>query len=813
MTPFTLPRRSFLQLVAGGAAASAAGSLSLLSGCADEIPIIEPPPDLAPGYIPEILPGEDIFGYIDRVRGSFDQVLYQQIIGAANPYKEGDELAGVAAADDISRMNAGTLLANTRVNSLHLHPLYRDPLYDLILERVDQEQRPMTAGMTLGELKSFLLTASEDEIKAVRDGLSSDVIGCVVKLMSNEELIAVGSKVFNPLPGSNIGAQGYMGARIQPNSPTDNLDDIRWQVFDGWAYGVGDVVLGTNPVSSETASVGAIEAALKDIIDTFELQDVLPHCVLAHIDVQAAVESENPGVTALWFQSLAGTEAANRTFDVTIQGMREHAASRSGAYGLYFETGQGADATNGHAAGFDMVVHESRKYGFARALAQDVAAAQQAAGRPAAPWVHLNDVAGFIGPEVFRSKEQLVRTCLEDIVMGKLHGLMIGLDICSTLHMDVTLDDLDWCIDQIMPANPGYLMGLPTKNDPMLSYLTTGYHDHVRIREQFGYQVNDAMWAFFQSLGVVDASGQPGPHFGDPTWVYIEYLRRKGDARPEQEIRDEAALILSDIRARGVFIAEGSGQNPWDLDPALDQQVRDLYEDAKVSIWAELSDTFVATIPDNLWLATQSGDREDYILHPPTGEVLSSDAAGAIAELRAEYGGQYNVQIVISDGLNARALMDDGHLAPFLTALRTGLEAAGYQVAPRHVVLTTGRVRAGYQLGELLFGEDTDEHRGIIHIIGERPGTGHHNYSAYITAPGGRVWANQGQVDHDISRVVSGISDTALAPALAADTTVQLLTELWNIQVTPGARSVGRMLSLARLSAAPAAPGIAAPAR
>ena len=102
-----------------------------------------------------------------------------------------------------------------------------------------------------------------------------------------------------------------------------------------------------------------------------------------------------------------------------------------------------------------------------------------------------------------------MRVCLEDTVMGKLHGLTIGLDICSTLHMDVTLDDLDWCIEQVMPANPAYLMALPTKNDPMLSYLTTAYQDHVRVRERFGYKVDDRMWAFFQRLGVIDADGQP----------------------------------------------------------------------------------------------------------------------------------------------------------------------------------------------------------------------------------------------------------------------------------------------------------------
>ena len=171
---------------------------------------------------------------------------------------------------------------------------------------------------------------------------------------------------------------------------------------------------------------------------------------------------------------------------------RSYADTRSGRYGLYFGTGQGADFTNGHSHGFDMLMHESRRYGLARALTERVAQAQRAAGNGADPWVHVNDVAGFIGPEVFRTREQLVRCCLEDIAMGKLHGLCIGLDVCSTLHMDISLDDLDWCLDQIMPANPAYLMALPTKIDPMLGYLTTGYQDHVRLREAFGYQIGRA---------------------------------------------------------------------------------------------------------------------------------------------------------------------------------------------------------------------------------------------------------------------------------------------------------------------------------
>ncbi|HVG63910.1 MAG TPA: ethanolamine ammonia-lyase subunit EutB [Hyalangium sp.] len=773
LLPVMMRRRTFLSAALFGAASASVAC----GGNLKKPEAVEPPPGV---YIPEVKQGEDLFAYMDRARGGFDQTFYKQIVGAANEYKEGDEAAGIAAADAKSRDNARLLLSNTRIGALRAKTLFDDSLFQLIEQGVDASLAAQVAGWTLGELKRFLLDKSEPEIKAIMGGLSSDIIGCVVKLMTNPELIIVGSKIFNPLPGSNLGARGYMGARIQPNSPTDNTDDIRWQVLDGWAYGVGDVVLGTNPVSSDVNSVMAVELALKDLQETFGLAEVFPHCVLSHIDIQAEVEQLSPGSTALWFQSLGGTEGANRTFDVTIPKMLDHAAKRTGQYGLYFETGQGADGTNGHGNGFDMVVHESRKYGFARVLKQKVSAAQLGAGKPARPWVHLNDVAGFIGPEVFRSKEQLVRCCLEDIVMGKLHGLMIGLDVCSTLHMEVSLDDLDWCLDQIMPANPGYLMALPTKNDPMLSYLTTAYQDHVRIRQKFGYKVDDRMWAFFQSLGIVDAQGNPGPHFGDPTWMYLQYRRRKGDTRPEEDIFAEARAQLAEVRQRGVFIAEGHGANPWDLKPELEQQVRFLYEDAKASIFAELPATFAAAISQSVPVQTQSKDREDYILHPPSGEELSDDGAAKLRTLRDSQAGRYDVQIVISEGLNAWALTDEGHLAPYLEKVRADLTAAGYKVAPEHIIVTSGRVRAGYRIGETLFGPlpDRTSRRAILHVIGERPGSGHHAYSVYITAPPVETWAQAGATDHNITRVISGIADTALLPTSAATETLNILRQM-----------------------------------
>ena len=382
--------------------------------------------------IAQVAAGEAVVAYVTRQRGRFDPAYYKAVIGAANEYKEGDESLGLSADTPATRANARTLISNTKIGDLVDRPMLDDAVYALILQTTDPAALQKLRGWTMGELKSFLLTQPEGQVKAVMAGLPSDIIGIVVKLMDNAELTKIGQTVFNPLPGSKVGAKGYLGARVQPNSPTDDPDDIRWQVFDSFAFGVGDVVLGNNPVSGEVAKIAGVEKTLEDILATFGLENTMPHCCLAHIDAQAEVERQFPGSTALWFQSLGSTIAANGVFDVTVDKMLKHAAARSGHYGLYFETGQGADATNGHGAGFDMVIHEARKYGFARALKQKVAVA-----RGAEAWVIVNDVAGFIGPEVFRTKEQLVRCCLEDIAMGKLHGLPIGLDICSTLHMSV----------------------------------------------------------------------------------------------------------------------------------------------------------------------------------------------------------------------------------------------------------------------------------------------------------------------------------------------------------------------------------------
>jgi ethanolamine ammonia-lyase large subunit len=222
--------------------------------------------------IGKVKAGEDVMQYINRTEGKFDQTTYQKIIGAASAFKEGDESLGVAADTEADRENARKLLANTKIKDLNDRSLFVDGQDTLIRNTTDKAKYNKIKNMTMGELKNFLLTKSEANIKGIMGGLHSDVIGSVVKLMSNDELIRVSQNIFITLPGTQIGAKGYMGARIQPNSPTDNKEDIQMQTLNGFAFGVGDIVIGTNPVDSQLEATVRVEEALKEIVTAFGLE-------------------------------------------------------------------------------------------------------------------------------------------------------------------------------------------------------------------------------------------------------------------------------------------------------------------------------------------------------------------------------------------------------------------------------------------------------------------------------------------------------------------------------------------------------------
>ena len=181
--------------------------------------------------------------------------------------------------------------------------------------------------------------------------------------------------------------------------------------------------------------------------------------------------------------------------------------------------------------------------------------------------------------------------------------------------MDVSLDDLDWCLDQIMPANPAYLMALPTKNDPMLSYLTTGFQDHVRLREKFGYKVNDRHVAVLPAARRDRRPGAADRALRRPAWVYLQYRRRKGDTRSERRSSPKARTQMDEVRGRGVFLAEGYGERA--VGPGAESRSTEsasIYDDAKECIWAELPRRSSPATRSRVVSQSQSGDRRG--LHP-----------------------------------------------------------------------------------------------------------------------------------------------------------------------------------------------------
>src|SRR5262252_3569482 len=364
----------------------------------------------------------------------------------ANAFKEGDLALG-GTRDDQVRAEARQALAALRVQDIMATPCVDDGVSDALRRALNPTLVRDIEPLTMAEVRRILLGSRGAQwVQHYRDGLTSEVMAAVVKIMTNEDLGRVARALYNPLPGQGvtIGAPRHFGSRIQPNSPGDDEDEILLAILEGLTYGCGDVILGVNPASDDVDTIVRLEALLRSVVERLHLPT--RYCVLSDIVKQTRARARTQ--VDVGFQSLAGTsQALQGMVGMDVDGLLDLAR---GFRGLYFETGQGAEVTNGAAAGVDMVTLEARTYGVARCLRQQTGV-----------WTIVNDVAGFIGPEVFRTTDQLLRTCYEDIVMAKLHGLTMGLDVCATFHMGITpaaLHDVTATI--VQQAAPAYLMAV-----------------------------------------------------------------------------------------------------------------------------------------------------------------------------------------------------------------------------------------------------------------------------------------------------------------------------------------------------------------
>lgn len=420
----------------------------------------------------------------------------KELTAKASPARSGDVLAGIAAADYEERVAAQMCLADVPLSLFLEEPLIpydEDEITRLILDRHDKKAFELISSLTVGEFRDWLLRYETDgeTLEKLTWGLTPEMVAAVSKIMGNQDLILVASKrrVVSKFRDT-LGLKGRFSSRLQPNDPSDDLKAIASGILDGLLYGGGDAVIGINPA---TDNVPAMTEILK-LIDELVYRYAIPtqSCVLSHI-TNAITAMERGAPVDLVFQSIAGTEIANKNFGINLSIIREaHEAAlslRRGTVGdnvMYFETGQGSALSAEGNWDVDMQTCEARAYAVAREF------------RP----LLVNTVVGFIGPEYLYDGKQIIRAGLEDHFCGKLLGLPMGCDICYTNHAEADQDDMDTLLTLLAAAGLNYAMGIPGCDDVMLGYQTTSFHDILYARQLFGLRPAPEFEAWLEKMKI-----------------------------------------------------------------------------------------------------------------------------------------------------------------------------------------------------------------------------------------------------------------------------------------------------------------------
>ncbi len=428
-------------------------------------------------------------------RYTFDDL--RTLLARATPFRSGDALAGLAAATAAERVAAQVALADVPLAAIVAEPVIpyeADEVTRLIIDSHDAAAFAPVASRTVGEFREFLLAAEPEALAGLRPGLTPEMAAAVSKLMRLQDLIAVAAKCQVVTRFRNtIGLPGRLSVRLQPNHPTDDPRGVAASTLDGLLLGAGDAVIGVNPATDSVDAACSLLAMLDAVRERYAIPTQT--CVLAHVTTSLRAIARGAPLD-LVFQSIAGTEAANASFGVSLALLREaHDAALSlkrGTLGdnvMYFETGQGSALSADAHHGVDQQTIEARAYAVARAFSP----------------LLVNSVVGFIGPEYLYDGKQITRAGLEDHFCGKLLGLPMGVDVCYTNHAEADQDDVDALLTLLGVAGVTYVMGVPGADDVMLSYQSTSFHDALYLRGALGLRPAPEFDAWLARMGI--ASG------------------------------------------------------------------------------------------------------------------------------------------------------------------------------------------------------------------------------------------------------------------------------------------------------------------
>jgi ethanolamine ammonia-lyase large subunit len=421
------------------------------------------------------------------------------LLAKASPHRSADQLAGLAAGSEVERAVAQQVLADVPLRQFLQEPLLapeKDEVSRLIFERHDAEAFSPIANLSVGELRNWLLSETSD-LAAISAGLMPEMVAAVSKIMRNQDLIAVARRCRVVTAFRNtIGLPGRLSTRLQPNHPTDDPRGIAASILDGLLYGSGDAVIGINPATDNLDNVFTLLSLLDEII----VQHQIPtqSCVLAHVTTSMELMRRGAPVDLL-FQSIAGTEAANRSFGIDLGMLREAklmaeslARGSIGKQLMYFETGQGSALSANAHHGIDAQTCEARAYAVAREF------------NP----LLVNTVVGFIGPEYLYDGKQIIRAGLEDHFCGKLLGVPMGCDVCYTNHAEADQNDMDTLLTLLGVAGCNFIMGIPGADDVMLAYQSTSFHDALYLRQVLGLRPAPEFEAWLERMGIFDGQNR-----------------------------------------------------------------------------------------------------------------------------------------------------------------------------------------------------------------------------------------------------------------------------------------------------------------
>jgi len=427
------------------------------------------------------------------------------LLAKATPPRSGDVLAGLSAESGEERVAAQFALADlplTRFLDEAVVPYERDEVTRLIIDTHDRAAFSPVASLTVGGFRDWLLSdeAVSGALTAIAPGVTPEMAAAVAKISRLQDLMVMAAKCSVVTRFRNtIGSPGCLSVRLQPNHPTDDARGIAASILDGLLLGAGDAVIGINPATDSPERAHRLVSMLDEIIAKLDIPT--QSCVLAHITTTLALIERGTPID-LVFQSIAGTEAANKSFGIDLSLLREGReaalALKRGSVGdnvMYFETGQGSALSANAHHGVDQQTLEARAYAVARAF------------KP----LLVNTVVGFIGPEYLFDGKQITRAGLEDHFCGKLLGVPMGVDVCYTNHAEADQDDADTLLALLAAAGVNFVMGVPGADDIMLNYQSTSFHDALAMRDLFGKKPAPEFAAWLARQGLLDAAARIRP--------------------------------------------------------------------------------------------------------------------------------------------------------------------------------------------------------------------------------------------------------------------------------------------------------------